>query len=554
MSGAVHAEKKREDQRALMEIAAPVARTPTLTVGHALDPAEAEADRVADSVIAKLRAGDAGGQHEHVDGCDHGVQRVASPSEAPVVGMEGGALPDSVSRRIEGARSAGTPLQAGVRQRMESAFGSDLSGVRVHTDVESAGLNRSVSARAFTTGQDIFFGAGEYRPDTPSGEHMLAHELAHTRQQPGVHRKTIHRTWDYKKPKWETTESIKTLKDRPIWFFKDKDGDQMVVKSEDQPVGLGSLIGAMHLKASGVKSVEQAGLSQGDRKTVAKLLMNPQLSSDMSWDDYGKFVATQPGFVSSGSAWQDGMHKAADIAANGKANVVAMTMAQGTDAGNKAAADAHVGKVDDHRSAIRKMLLDPNHMQLLGKMTAIDVFMGNQDRGLTGNIGNWFYGPANEITVLDHVDPGMAMRTGTAALMTDFNTWRDELGRPFLKDKPAAASLASECIRSMLGRFEQAGDDTLYDWAQAKPAGGSEIRMKSMQAAFADGVVEGRDHLLKIFSTTRFKGSKSAHNAKKKLRAAAKAATEQDANDGVTGGIDYYEVVKQRIAWLKKPD
>ena len=551
MSGAVHADKR--EKRALIEVAAPVARTPALTVGHAFDPAEAEADRVADSVIARLRSGEQG-EHEHADGRGDGVQRSGAPAAAAEVGMAGGELSAGLTSQIESRRGRGSPLPSGVRRRMESAFGQDLGDVSIHTDDTAAKLNSAVSARAFTTGRDIFFGAGQFHPDSRAGEHVLAHEIAHTRQQSGVRRKTIHRTWDYKKPKWETTESIKTLKDRPIWFFKDKDGDQMVVKSEDQPVGLGSLIGAMHIKASGIKSVEQAGLSKSDRNAVAKMLVDPQLSNDMSWDEYGKFVATQPGFVSSGNAWQDGMYKAADIAANGKANVVAMTLAQGTDAGNKAAADAHVGKVDDHRSAIRKMLLDPNHMQLLGKMTAIDVFMGNQDRGLTGNIGNWFYGPANEITVLDHVDPGMAMRTGTAAMMTDFTTWRDELGRPFLKDNPAAASLASECIRSMLGRFEQAGDDGLYDWAQAKPSGGSETRMKTMQAAFAQGVVEGREHVVKIFSTTRFKGSKSAHNAKKKLRSAAKAATEQDANDGVTGGIDYYEVIKQRVAWLKKPD
>ena len=38
---------------------------------------------------------------------------------------------------------------------------------------------RAVSARAFTVGRDIFFGAGEYRPDAAGGRELLAHELAH---------------------------------------------------------------------------------------------------------------------------------------------------------------------------------------------------------------------------------------------------------------------------------------------------------------------------------------------------------------------------------------
>ena len=34
----------------------------------------------------------------------------------------------------------------------------------------------------------------------------------------------------------------------------------------------------------------------------------------------------------------------------------------------------------------------------LGRITAVDLFMGNQDRAVVGNIGNWFYDPANAIT------------------------------------------------------------------------------------------------------------------------------------------------------------
>ena len=46
--------------------------------------------------------------------------------------------------------------------------------------------SRAVSARAFTVGSDIFFGAGEYQPDSAGGRELLAHELAHVVQQRGA--------------------------------------------------------------------------------------------------------------------------------------------------------------------------------------------------------------------------------------------------------------------------------------------------------------------------------------------------------------------------------
>jgi ribonuclease HI len=66
---------------------------------------------------------------------------------------------------------------------MDRAFGSDFSGVRVHTDDRADRLNRSLDARAFTTGKDVFFRQGEYQPGSPAGNKLLAHELTHVVQQ-----------------------------------------------------------------------------------------------------------------------------------------------------------------------------------------------------------------------------------------------------------------------------------------------------------------------------------------------------------------------------------
>jgi len=87
--------------------------------------------------------------------------------------------------RINAARGDGEPLYDNTRQSMEQAFGSDFGGVRIHKDSAADSLNQSLQARAFTTGQDIFFKNGEYNPASQAGKQLLAHELTHTIQQTG---------------------------------------------------------------------------------------------------------------------------------------------------------------------------------------------------------------------------------------------------------------------------------------------------------------------------------------------------------------------------------
>ena len=74
-------------------------------------------------------------------------------------------------------------LDASVRGVMESRFGADLSGVRVHRGESAAAAARQMSSSAFTFAKDIFFGAGRYAPHTPEGTQLLAHELTHVLQQ-----------------------------------------------------------------------------------------------------------------------------------------------------------------------------------------------------------------------------------------------------------------------------------------------------------------------------------------------------------------------------------
>jgi len=85
---------------------------------------------------------------------------------------------------VQGAlASPSTPLDEATRSFMEPRFGHDFGQVRVHKDESAADTNRALDALAYTVGDHILFGAGQYAPNTAYGKRMLAHELCHVLQQ-----------------------------------------------------------------------------------------------------------------------------------------------------------------------------------------------------------------------------------------------------------------------------------------------------------------------------------------------------------------------------------
>jgi hypothetical protein len=119
------------------------------------------------------------------------VLRVESAEAArELAGLFGPRDPNGVASGADAAveRAAGTSghaLPAPLRERFESSLGADLSAVRVHTGDDSAAAAGAVGARAYTIGNDIYFASGEYDPGSAAGQHLLAHEVAHTVQQAG---------------------------------------------------------------------------------------------------------------------------------------------------------------------------------------------------------------------------------------------------------------------------------------------------------------------------------------------------------------------------------
>jgi hypothetical protein len=102
---------------------------------------------------------------------DGGAERAADEISGPV------------RAAIQARRGHGQPLDPATSTRAARALGADLRRVRIHADTTADQLSRALNADAFTTGTDIFFRSGQYQPATSAGQHLLAHELSHVRQQ-----------------------------------------------------------------------------------------------------------------------------------------------------------------------------------------------------------------------------------------------------------------------------------------------------------------------------------------------------------------------------------
>jgi len=137
---------------------------PKLHIGRPGDAFEREADRVESIFRQPLLVGSC----QEGDGVS--TQKETDDSSVPL-------------QQVEPARSSGSILDGRVKREVGHRMGFDFSNVRVHTDESAVFMNKRLRSRAFTYGSDIYFNRGEYRPDSPEGRSLLAHELTHVVQQ-----------------------------------------------------------------------------------------------------------------------------------------------------------------------------------------------------------------------------------------------------------------------------------------------------------------------------------------------------------------------------------
>jgi len=160
-----------------------------LAVSAPDDPHEREADRVADRVMRmadrtavrsplSFSAIPVRPTQRKCAACEE-EEKLQRKENASTAGTSAG-IPPGVHETLS---APGQPLDPTTRGLFEQRFGRDFSRVRVHTDGQAARTAKAIHALAFTHGQDIYFGEGQFQPGRAQGDKLLAHELTHTVQQ-----------------------------------------------------------------------------------------------------------------------------------------------------------------------------------------------------------------------------------------------------------------------------------------------------------------------------------------------------------------------------------
>ena len=168
-----------------------------LSVGSPGDIFETEADRTAERVMRmslpvcpecpereekeeQLRTKSISSQVTPEDLSERTARKEISAKEAL---NQSPAFTPRLESRIHSLNGSGHLLSDSTRTFFEMRFGVNFSQVRIHTNFQAAEIAQSMKARAFTLGQDIVFGTGQYAPQTYGGNFLIAHELAHVVQQ-----------------------------------------------------------------------------------------------------------------------------------------------------------------------------------------------------------------------------------------------------------------------------------------------------------------------------------------------------------------------------------
>jgi uncharacterized protein DUF4157 len=189
-----------------------------LTIGQPDDKYEVEADAMADQVMPMPQP-DRPVQRKNEEEEEALQMKPLATSITPVIqkqdeeeeeetlqmkqGDSKGNSLNSLPSQLTQSKGSGSVLPEATNNQMSKAFGTDFSDVRIHTNSNAEQMNRSLGARAFTHGSDVYFNKGEYKPDVGSGKHLLAHELTHVVQQGGVKNRIN------KKPKKESKKERK---------------------------------------------------------------------------------------------------------------------------------------------------------------------------------------------------------------------------------------------------------------------------------------------------------------------------------------------------------
>jgi len=189
----------------------------------------------------------------------------------------------SIERQLGQTNGNGSLLPEAVRSYMESRFGTDFSGVRVHTGSKAQHLNRALNAQAFTVGQDIYYGASK----SPTDLSLTAHELTHVAQQDGE---------QLQRPRTQTKEDAATggapsgRAKGPLNFLQPKPDSSADDKAKAKAEAAAKAKADKEAKAAAAAKAkaEQAAKAKRYKDLLAQNIGASGGGPFTDWDDYQK--------------------------------------------------------------------------------------------------------------------------------------------------------------------------------------------------------------------------------------------------------------------------
>lgn len=158
---------------------------PRLRINQPGDAHEQQAEAVADSVMQSPRGHEQGTAFFKPAITPVGNSARLAGEQDSKSGATDTLAVNPATESYLGSIAGGRSLNTTERSFFESRLGYDFSKVRVHTDSAANESANSMNALAYTNGNNIVFGTGQYRPGTAEGTKLLAHELTHVVQQSG---------------------------------------------------------------------------------------------------------------------------------------------------------------------------------------------------------------------------------------------------------------------------------------------------------------------------------------------------------------------------------
>jgi hypothetical protein len=302
--------------------------------------------------------------------------------------LGGGEASTDLESSIQSARGGGQSLDPSLQTKMGQAMGADFSGVKVHTDSQSDQLNKSIQAKAFTTGQDVFFRQGAYEPSSRGGQELIAHELTHVVQQSSnngtgsIKSGLISRKLSVQNTQWDNVRQIYSSGKGGggVLMFADKRGERQIIAKAG---------------VQGAEEIATATLMAGVNNSKDKWNIGTPDVRVLPPNEAAQASTQMQKRIFEGTLHYQGDRVSkllGDMQRGNIGDIIVTSMAKGQELGdmltgsqNKdqiTTGDQRIGSNKDKvkKDSPLKLFMDNEFMKALGRMAAVDIFLGNWDR------------------------------------------------------------------------------------------------------------------------------------------------------------------------------